>query len=315
MIMKEYVLNYYSIFKCIAGECKHTCCAGWKMNIDEQSLTAYKSEESAFSDALKKGINFKEACFKADKNKRCAFLKSNGLCELIINLGEKSLCQVCRDHPRFRSFFDDRVEVGLGFCCEESARIILSFTDKIKPKLINDDGKSEELDFIQNNVLVFREKALNIVQDRSLDINKRIEDLLALCNAQIGRKDFSKIIKMFYSFERLDKSWTNRLKSLKRNSLIIQTDNSLTQYAEQFLVNSLYRHLYDAEDTFSVRARAIACVVGWWLINSVFELEKTNGLNEFTLLVDVVRAYSAEVEYSQNNLDKLYILTEKYVKI
>ena len=129
--MKEYVLSYYPNFKCVADKCKHTCCAGWEMNIDSESLSVYKKDNSAFSETLKNGINFKKSKFKCDKTKRCAFLNEQGLCEIIINLGEKSLCQVCRDHPRFRSFFDDRIETGLGFSCEEAAKIILSFKDKI----------------------------------------------------------------------------------------------------------------------------------------------------------------------------------------
>ena len=105
--MKEYVLNYYPKFKCIAGKCKHTCCAGWEMCIDKESLDAYKNEASGFATTLANGINFKKSKFKSDKFGRCAFLDADGLCEIISNLGEKALCQVCRDHPRFRSFFGD----------------------------------------------------------------------------------------------------------------------------------------------------------------------------------------------------------------
>ena len=129
--MKEYILSYYPDFKCIAGECKHTCCAGWEMNIDEKSLSRYMGNETAFSYTLKKGINLKKSQFKTDKSGKCAFLNKDGLCEIILNLGEESLCQVCRDHPRFRSFLTDRIEMGLGFSCEEATRLILSYKEKI----------------------------------------------------------------------------------------------------------------------------------------------------------------------------------------
>jgi len=183
--VKEYIFNYYPRFKCIAQKCKHTCCAGWEMNIDSETLEIYKNDKSSFSSALKCGINYKKSKFKADKNKRCAFLNEQGLCEIILNLGEKSLCQVCRDHPRFRSFFSDRIETGLGFCCEEATRQILSFEDKIEPVLVSDNGASDTLDYNENNVLQFREKALNILQNRELDINQRIDDLLKLCKAKV----------------------------------------------------------------------------------------------------------------------------------
>ena len=93
--MKEYILNYYPLFKCIASECKHTCCACWETDIDNKTLNYYKADNSAFSTTLKKGINFKKSTFKQDKTRRCAFLNDKGLCEIIINLGEEKLCQIC----------------------------------------------------------------------------------------------------------------------------------------------------------------------------------------------------------------------------
>jgi lysine-N-methylase len=111
------------------------------MNIDSETLDLYKKEKSSFATALNNGINYKKSKFKIDKNKRCAFLNEQGLCEIILNLGEQNLCQVCRDHPRFRSFFTDRIETGLGFCCEEATRQILSFENKIEPVLVKTAGK------------------------------------------------------------------------------------------------------------------------------------------------------------------------------
>lgn len=311
--MKEYVLNYYPLFRCVAEKCKHTCCAGWEMNIDEQTLTNYKGYEGEFSSALKSGINFKKSKFRTDKFKRCAFLNEKGLCEIIINLGEKSLCQVCTDHPRFRGFFEDRTETGLGFCCEEASRIVLSFKGKIEPILISDDRAEIELDFNEKNLLQFRGKALNIVQDRTVNINQRIENLLALCNANFLEDDFKKIIKTFLSLEKIDKEWTKKLKSITKTAFDKSTDQSLSLYCEQFLVNGLYRHLSDAEDTMWVRARTIALIFSWWVVKSIIDLEKTDNLLETT--IDAVRSFSAEVEYSQNNLNKLFNFCYKFIKI
>ena len=312
--MKEYVLSYYPKFKCIAEKCQHTCCAGWEINIDEQSLNKYEQCVSNFSHTLKKGINFKKSKFKSDKFKRCAFLNNDGLCELIINLGEKNLCQVCADHPRFRSFFNDRTETGLGFCCEEASRIILSYKDKIEPMLINDDEIKTELDFNQKNVLDFRNEALQIIQDRTTCINERIENLLKKCKANIQDDEFKKILKTFLSFERIDKNWSKRLKNVDKD-FNKRTEENLSIYCEQFLVNSIYRHLSDAEDTIWVRARAIACVFSWWIVKSVIKKELTVATDIFDLTVDVVREFSTEVEYSQKNLNKLFSLSYKFIKI
>lgn len=313
--MKEYQLNYYSKFKCIAGECKHTCCAGWEVCIDKQSLEKYLADKSSFSSALIEGINVKKSKFKADRSKKCVFLNEKGLCDIITNLGEKSLCQVCRDHPRFRAFFSDRVETGLGFSCEEASRVILSFKDKIAPVLISDDKNDTDLDFTERNVIDFRAKALDIIQDRSLLINDRISLLLKECKAEISSKDLLKAIKKFLSFERVDKTWANRLKNLKKFPLDLYTDEDKALYAEQFLVNSLYRHLCDAEDTIWVRARAIACVISWLVVKNIIERETGENRPNFGLIVDVVRDFSTEVEYSQNNLDKLFDFAYKLINI
>jgi len=313
--VKEYIFNYYPRFKCIAQKCKHTCCAGWEMNIDSETLEIYKNDKSSFSSALKCGINYKKSKFKADKNKRCAFLNEQGLCEIILNLGEKSLCQVCRDHPRFRSFFSDRIETGLGFCCEEATRQILSFEDKIEPVLVSDNGASDTLDYNENNVLQFREKALNILQNRELDINQRIDDLLKLCKAKVSETDFAKIVKAFLRTERLDKGWTKRVKKLKKINFDKITPPNLSLFAEQFLVNGLYRNLSYAEDTMWVRARAITCIFAWWIVKSIIAQEQGDNDNLLELCVDVVRAYSTEIEYSENNLEKLFSFAYKLIKI
>jgi lysine-N-methylase len=304
--MKEYFLNYYPKFSCVAEKCKHTCCAGWEMCIDSESLQLYKNEETDFSKELSRGIDFKKSKFKADKKGRCAFLNDSGLCEIIINLGEDSLCQVCRDHPRFRSFFSDRTETGLGFCCEEATRIILSFSDKIAPVLKKDDGEKESLSFIENSVLEFRQNILDTLQDRCFSINERIEKVLSVCNAQFTDNDFKRLVKVFLSFERLSKSWTDRLRKLKNKPFNKNVTNELELCAEQFLVNGIIRHLSSVDDTMSARVKVLSCVYSWWLVQSIYKNEKVSNELDFDLIVDVVREFSAEVEYSEKNLLKLF---------
>ncbi len=311
--MKEYVLNYYPLFKCVAERCRHTCCADWEICIDEQSLISYKNEKTNFSESLKSGINFKKSKFKSDKNKRCAFLNNDGLCEIIKNLGEDRLCQVCREHPRFRSFFYDRTELGLGFCCEEATNVILSFKEKIEPVLVADDEKENAPDFIQNGVLQFRKKAFDILQERTANINQRINSLLKECNAKLSEKNFKKIIKYFLRFEKLDKNWAKWLKAIKNEHFSTIVDESLSHYCEQFLVNGIFRHISDAEDTILARAITLAQIIAWFIIQNVAVQEKTFKANAFKVISEVIRAYSAEVEYSQKNLKKLFTLSNEYI--
>ncbi len=302
--MKEYILNYYPKFKCVASECKHTCCALWQAYIDEASLEAYKKESSPFSTTLKKGIDFRHGKFKMKKG-RCALLDEQGLCKIIKNLGEQSLCQVCRDHPRFRSFFSDRVETGLGFCCEEASRIILTFSEKITPVLVCDDERDEKLGFIEEKVLEFRGKALFAVQDRTININERIKNLLSLCLAKVT--DSKTIIKFFRSLERLDKSWAEKLNSIDDKALISDTDEENALACEQFLVNYIYRYSSSAEDTALVRAHTLASVLAWWVVKAVARVSGD--------IIESARAYSAEVDYSHKNLARLFKFCGNFIKI
>ena len=134
-----------------------------------------------------------------------------------------------------------------------------------------------------------------------------------LCKADFSDQLFKRLIKTFLGFERLDKSWAIRLKKIKNNPVKKQVNEQNSIYCEQFLVNELFRHLSDAEDTMWVRARAIACVLAWCVVQSLVS-EETGG-DDFELIKDVVRAYSAEVEYSQKNLDRLFAFAEKFIKI
>lgn len=40
--MKRVVPDYYADFACIAGACRHTCCVGWEIDIDPDSLRRYR---------------------------------------------------------------------------------------------------------------------------------------------------------------------------------------------------------------------------------------------------------------------------------
>lgn len=120
--MRTIVPDYYFDFKCIADKCRHTCCIGWEIDIDEESLERFKVFDDIWNQISFEG----DPHFILDENEKCPFLCGDGLCEMILEHGEDSLCQICTDHPRYRNFWSDRCEMGLGLVCEEAARIILT---------------------------------------------------------------------------------------------------------------------------------------------------------------------------------------------
>ncbi len=145
--MNVYVPEYYSRFRCIASECRNTCCAGWEIDIDPESLSRYQRMTGEFGSRVKRSISLDGAPhFILSDHERCPLLNQNNLCDLILNEGEDALCQICRDHPRFRNYFSSRVEMGLGLVCGEAARLILSWPTPLRLIRLEDDAVEEPTD-------------------------------------------------------------------------------------------------------------------------------------------------------------------------
>lgn len=126
--MKVFAPEYYSGFRCIAGSCRHSCCEGWEIDVDPETLKRYRAMEGPLGAKLRRCIvPDPEPHFMLSPQERCPFLTDQNLCEIILKAGEDALCQICADHPRFRNYWSDRIEIGLGMACEEAARLILTW--------------------------------------------------------------------------------------------------------------------------------------------------------------------------------------------
>ena len=123
--MKQIAPSYYKKFKCIADKCKHSCCIGWEIDVDEQTDEYYKTVGGELGKRLGESIDRSTELshFVLSADERCPFLNKNGFCDIISALGEDALCQICADHPRYRNFYSDRTEIGLGLCCEAAAEL------------------------------------------------------------------------------------------------------------------------------------------------------------------------------------------------
>lgn len=139
--MKTVAPDYYKEFHCIADRCRHTCCEGWEIDVDEASLSRFMKVPEIAEKLSTEGTPHIELL----PGERCPFLEEGGLCGMILRHGEGMLCNICRDHPRFRSFWSDRVEIGLGMVCEEAARLVLSRPEPMKLVVLEDDGEETEI--------------------------------------------------------------------------------------------------------------------------------------------------------------------------
>lgn len=307
--MKTFTLNCFKNFKCSAGNCKHSCCVGWEIDIDKPTLKKYRSCNSSFSERLASGVDYKNGKFNMTADGKCFFLNSDGLCDLIINLGENALCRICRDHPRYRNFFSDRTEYGIGLCCEVGAAALINSEEELAPALVSENDLpdlkiSRKRRAEEDKILRFREKAFSIFSDKTASFNDRIENALSLCevnkNVFFGRNYY----RDFANTERLSGSWTKRLENA---DFCAARDFSLNP--KQFGRLAFYfvhRHVAAAIDETDLKSRLLFCVISLLVINAVYKgqlalLKESDESN--ALLADVAREYSAEIEYSDDNVN------------
>ena len=199
--------DYYDRFQCIAGACSDSCCIGWEIDINEEQKQIYAqfSDKSGAGSELgarmKTCIDWEEGHFiLLGKEERCPFLNQENLCDLIIGLGEDSLCDICREHPRFYDWFDGLKEVGLGLCCEAAGRLILESEEPAKFVVegITDEefdvmGEDEELLDI---LFSARETAIYILQNRKQSVWKRMEYFLNYVETLQDALDFGSLDEM-----------------------------------------------------------------------------------------------------------------------
>lgn len=289
--------DYYPAFRCVAGACRHSCCIGWEIDIDEETLAKYRAMPGPLGDRLRHNISGGDPPhFLLGEGERCPFLNQNNLCDLILARGEGLLCQICDDHPRFRNFLPGRTEIGLGLCCEGAAALILAQTE---PVTFVTEGEAEKQDNDAQSLLDLRQRAFAIAQDRNLSINRRMDKLLLLCGAlEPGHP--AGWAEVFLELERLDETWTAMLEKLADKGETAPIPAVSDTEWEQLLMYFLYRHFLEAYEDGDVGSKAGFAVL------SVRLLRCLKGLYPQIELAELARMYSAEVEYSTENLDVLF---------
>ena len=112
--MQFTIPHYYNKFRCVAGKCQDTCCAGWAIMIDDLTKRRYQMRKDALGRRLHHSIDWKDSSFK-QRGRRCAFLNKDNLCDIYREAGPGMLCKTCRDYPRHREEYEGVREISLSF--------------------------------------------------------------------------------------------------------------------------------------------------------------------------------------------------------
>lgn len=298
--MKWFAPEIYPAFRCIGGRCQHSCCVGWQVCIDPQSAKRYRGEASPFGQRLRDGMVWNQdgPSFRMDEQGRCCFLNQDGLCDLILQLGPDSLCQICQDHPRFRNHWAGRTELGLGLCCEEAARLWLTHPKPMKLILLEDDGQPDDADARESAFLAQRAYLFAILQRRNIPMELRLRRILTVSGTVLAPA--SAWDSRLSQLERLDAAWTESLALLPfADGAPLPATPEWKRAWEQLTCYFLYRHLSGKD----FRRGVAFAVQSTLLIRRLCQGQKARrGTVSFQQLLAFARQYSSEVEYSQENL-------------
>lgn len=225
--------DYYREFHCIAGDCEDTCCAGWQIVADTRALKNYRAVKGSYRKTLKEKIDWKNSCFKQDEERRCAFLNEENLCEMYIELGEKSLCKTCKRYPRHIEEFEDAREITLSVSCPEVARILMAHMDPVNFQTAVKDGEEEYEDFdlfLFDKLLDARDVLYRVLQDRTEPVAVRMGLSYGLARDMQRRINHG---ELFATEDVLKKYQTERAKAFVKKKLAENEGESSFQYMKE----------------------------------------------------------------------------------
>lgn len=296
--MKNVKPSFYEDFSCIASRCQHSCCVGWEIDIDEDTAALYASVSGELGAELKRAVSDDpQPHFLLNKDQSCPFLRRDKLCRLYLELGENSLCDICALHPRFINSFPGREEVGLGLCCEEVVRLLL--TSSTKPFLIEeDDGMNDAADPWVEQLAALRFELFELLLDFYIPFSARLDRFTQRTGADLPSFHGEKWQAFFLSLERMDESWSTVLNLLDHVSEQNVIDTMQSERYARILCYLLYRHFINAKTPTEARAILRFCLIGTMLIAALDAADPAQRDEH-------LRAFSAEIEYSDENVEKI----------
>lgn len=133
--------DFYHKFECKAASCNHSCCKGWEIDVDDDTCGFYGTMPGDIGDELAAAVYRDEdgAHFRLTEDERCPFLRDDGLCRVILSLGEEALCDICALHPRFYEDYGDMELAGLGLSCERVCELL--WEEKAPLRFMDDEGR------------------------------------------------------------------------------------------------------------------------------------------------------------------------------
>ena len=263
-------------FKCIAGDCEKSCCAGWQICVDEESMERYgelckgsvsrdagvsRQQEDELAEILNIAIDWEEESFRADEDGRCCMLRPDGLCALQADYGEDALCWTCRLFPRHEEDFYDVREWTLSLACPSAVDMLFekavyfSWSESEIPGS-DDEADYEDYDYMLYDRLDYARgriaelsvmrhvaeiaKALQDCYDEG-DVAGMDEALIEHTASIIDYEQLLRWLSVFSDIEATDPGWQDDFSSyygrLASDSSLWEDAKNLTPHEEHILTN------------------------------------------------------------------------------
>ena len=225
MKVNMFMPKYMSTFKCIGSECVDTCCAGWDINIDEDTYKNYTSCTGSLKELVtgkfRENNNnedyFNKGFMILKEENKCPFLNNNLLCNIHEGIGEENLCITCKRFPRVYNIVDDVYEKSGLPSCEEICT--MAFLNKEKMEFIECEEEIDESaieirriidteafegsDSLLQYFWDVRVNSINIMQNRSFSIEERLRILKSFYNEiedLYNKEDFDSIEELLEDY-------------------------------------------------------------------------------------------------------------------
>ena len=276
-VLFHIVPAFYPAFRCKAGECRHSCCRGWEIDIDENTLSAYQCLPGAWGERLRAAI-VKEADgtahFRLTEEENCPFLRPDGLCDVILALGEDALCDICALHPRFYELIGPYELCGLGLSCEAVCELLLDLSHPLR-FLCEETGEELSLPALLSRLgFDASEKALTFTP---------VEDM----HAMLWRLEKT---------EPIDEAWTHRLGEIRQ-----KMSSGIPAIPEGEIYDRMLRYiLYRTAEKIPEAGLSAVLAFGRESVSFIALEDALFGFD-----AEHLRRWSEQIEYSTENVDFL----------
>lgn len=274
--------KFYKNFLCKADKCKHSCCKGWEIDIDEETVGKYLAMTGELGAEIRQNIGKNEDSyfFKLTEDERCPFLQKNGLCKIILNIGEENICEICTMHPRFFTMLDDVEVCGVGLSCEKTCELLLG--DE-KDLVFYIEDTEEELSFSEVLAVI------------GLNLPHEMQEFSLAVNAG----NINKVLEIMAKTEPIDENWSKELSIMQDMDNVELKAKEYLENSDKNILNKLYQYILyrQLERLVDIDIEALINYAQYSILFIILHTMISKELGES------VRRWSEQIEYDTDNVD------------